>query len=308
MALWGQLGFQDAASPIISILIGLHDHAILILTFVVTFVGYAIVSLIRQNLSCRNILEAQRVETVWTILPAVALLFIALPSLRLLYLIDEVREPQITIKAIGHQWYWTYQYSDFDTDVQIDSYIIPTEELIPGQFRLLEVDNRAVLPINIEIRVLVTAADVIHSWAVPRLGAKVDAIPGRLNQIGLTISRPGVYYGQCSEICGANHSFIPIVIEAVNYSTFIAWILKEGECPAIEIIPIEDPAYKWPPSPIDRIFGWWNPLHVDPDTRPKVYLDPAKHPEAYEKQQQEYVQQLLAEKAREKAILNKSKA
>lgn len=186
----------------------------------------------RQTLSCRNILEAQRVETIWTILPAFALLFIALPSLRLLYLIDEVSEPQVTIKVVGHQWYWTYQYSDFENDVQIDSYILPTEELNENErFRLLEVDNRAVLPLNTEIRVLVTAADVIHAWAVPRLGVKIDAIPGRLNQTGITIARPGVFYGQCSEICGANHSFIPIVLEAVTYQAFINWISNNGEAP-----------------------------------------------------------------------------
>lgn len=232
MPLWGQLGFQDAASPIISILIGFHDHAILVLTIVITFVGYAILALIINKYSCRNILEAQEVETIWTILPAITLLFLALPSLRLLYLIDEVGDPQVTIKTIGHQWYWRYEFSDFEHEVQFDSYIVPTEDLVPGQFRLLEVDNRAVLPINTEIRVLTTGADVIHSWAVPRLGIKADAIPGRLNQIGVTITRPGVYYGQCSEICGANHSFIPIAIEAVSYNTFISWIdsfKEEGE-------------------------------------------------------------------------------
>nr|QHT64943.1 cytochrome oxidase subunit 2 [Hesionides sp. PA-2020] len=225
MALWGQLGFQDASSPIMSLLIGLHDHAMVVLTFVTIFVGYALFALMRQQLSCRNILEAQTVETVWTILPAFALLFIALPSLRLLYLMDEISEPQITMKVVGHQWYWTYQYSDFENDVQIDSYMIPTAELSESEaFRLLEVDNRAVLPMNTEIRVLVTAADVIHAWAVPSLGVKMDAIPGRLNQTGMTIARPGVFYGQCSEICGANHSFMPIVLESVTYNSFINWI------------------------------------------------------------------------------------
>ena len=229
MSLWGQLGFQDAASPIITLLIGFHDHAMLVLTLVTTFVTYAMIALILNSYSRRNILEAQEVETIWTILPAFTLLFLALPSLRLLYLIDEVGQPQITLKTIGHQWYWRYEYSDFKNEVQFDSYITPTDDLTPGQFRLLEVDNRVVLPINMEIRILTTAADVIHSWAVPRLGLKADAIPGRLNQMGTTINRPGVYYGQCSEICGANHSFMPIAIEAVNYPTFINWIENDQE-------------------------------------------------------------------------------
>lgn len=222
---WGQLLLQDAASPIISILIGFHDHAILVLIIVITFVGYALIALIINSLSCRNISEAQEVETVWTILPAGVLLFLALPSLRLLYLIDEVAAPGVTVKAIGHQWYWRYEYSDF-TNIEFDSYMVPTSDLIPGQFRLLEVDNRTTLPTEVEIRILITAADVIHSWTIPALGVKADAIPGRLNQIGFIIQRPGIYYGQCSEICGANHSFIPIAIEAINYKFFINWITR----------------------------------------------------------------------------------
>lgn len=223
MANWGQLAFQDAASPLIAQLISFHDHAMVILTLIITLVTYAMVALCLRSLSRRYTFEAQTIETVWTILPAIILLFLALPSLRLLYLLDEVRTPTLTLKSIGHQWYWRYEYSDF-ANLEFDSYILPTEDLQPGQFRLLEVDNRAVLPMHAEIRVLVTAADVIHSWTVPRLGVKADAIPGRLNQIGFTLTRPGVFYGQCSEICGANHSFIPIVIESVDRQSFVNWI------------------------------------------------------------------------------------
>lgn len=223
MSAWGQLNFQDAASPIIFQLISFHDHAILIVTLIIAFVSYGFLSLILNKYICNNIFEAQEIETVWTILPAIILLFLALPSLRLLYLIDEVTDPSFTLKTIGHQWYWSYEYSDF-SNIEFDSYITPTDDLTLGQFRLLEVDNRAVLPIQTEIRVLVTAADVIHSWTVPRLGVKVDAIPGRLNQLGVYISRPGVFYGQCSEICGANHSFIPIAVESVDFSSFTNWI------------------------------------------------------------------------------------
>jgi len=212
---WGQLLFQDASSPIILQLISFHDHTLIILTLVITVVSYALYVIIVNKYTNRYLIEAQQIETVWTILPAIILLFLALPSLRLLYLTDEIRNPSITLKAIGHQWYWRYEYTDF-ANVDIDSYIIPTTDLNLGDYRLLEVDNRIVLPIQIEIRVLVTAADVIHAWTVPALGVKVDAVPGRLNQLGFTINQPGIFYGQCSEICGANHSFIPICIEAVN--------------------------------------------------------------------------------------------
>lgn len=222
MTQWGQLIFQDAASPIILQIIAFHDHALLVLTLVITFVGYALVALIFNRYLSRFVTEAQQVETVWTILPALILLFLAIPSLRLLYLTDEINHPSVRIKAIGHQWYWRYEYSDFSA-IEFDSYIIPTDELNQGQFRLLEVDNRIVVPIQLEIRLLVTAADVIHSWTIPTLGIKIDAIPGRLNQLGFSVRRPGVFYGQCSEICGANHTFIPIALEAVDSDSFIAW-------------------------------------------------------------------------------------
>jgi len=220
---WGQLIFQDAASPIILQLISFHDHTLIILTLVISVVSYAILTIILNKFTNRYLLEAQYIETVWTILPAIILLFLAIPSLRLLYLTDEVSNPSLTLKAIGHQWYWRYEYTDFK-DVEFDSYIIQTEDLVQGAYRLLEVDNRVTLPINTDIRILVTAADVIHSWTVPALGIKVDAIPGRLNQLSVSINIPGIYYGQCSEICGANHSFIPICVEAINLKSFTKWL------------------------------------------------------------------------------------
>lgn len=220
---WGQLLFQDATSPIILQLISFHDHTLIILTLVISVVAYAIYVVITNSYTNRYLIEAQQIETIWTIVPAIILVFLALPSLRLLYLTDEVRNPSLTLKAIGHQWYWSYEYTDF-SEVEFDSYIIPTSDLTTGEYRLLEVDNRIVLPIQIEIRVLVTAADVIHSWTVPALGVKVDAVPGRLNQLGFTINNPGIFYGQCSEICGANHSFIPICVEVVNLKSFTNWI------------------------------------------------------------------------------------
>ena len=222
MTHWGQLIFQDAASPIILQITAFHDHALVILTLVITVVSYSLIILITNKFTSRVTVDAQQVETIWTILPAVTLVLLAIPSLRLLYLIDEINSPSITIKAIGHQWYWRYEYSDFP-NIQFDSYIMPTSELNIGEYRLLEVDNRIVVPIQLEVRLLITSADVIHSWALPGIGIKIDAIPGRLNQLGFSVRRPGVYYGQCSEICGANHTFIPIAVEVVDTKSFIEW-------------------------------------------------------------------------------------
>lgn len=215
---WGQISFQDAASPIIQQLIFFHDHAILILILVLGLVGYGMASIIMRGLYSRTILQHQQIETLWTILPGVVLLFLAFPSLRLLYLMDEVSKPSITFKAIGHQWYWSYEYSDF-ANVSFDSYMVRDGE----GYRLLETDHRAVIPMGLQVRAIITSADVIHSWALPRAGVKVDAVPGRLNQVGFIINQPGVYYGQCSEICGANHSFMPISVEVVPAKEFRSW-------------------------------------------------------------------------------------
>nr|YP_008238982.1 cytochrome c oxidase subunit II [Palinurellus wieneckii]AGN95853.1 cytochrome c oxidase subunit II [Palinurellus wieneckii] len=228
MATWSHLGFQDSASPLMEQLIFFHDHAMVVLVMIITFVGYMMSSLFLNYFTNRFLLENQTIEVIWTVLPAIILIFIALPSLRLLYLLDEVNSPSVTVKAIGHQWYWSYEYSDF-LQVEFDSYMIPTNELDLPNYRLLDVDNRMVLPMDTQIRVLVTAADVIHSWTVPALGVKADAIPGRLNQVSLMINRPGLFYGQCSEICGANHSFMPIVVEAVSVDYFLAWISASSE-------------------------------------------------------------------------------
>lgn len=221
MPYWGQLGLQDAASPVITQLTEFHDHAITILVIILTFVGFSLLSLILNSFTTKTLTENPILERVWTVIPGLILLTLALPSLRLLYLIDEVITPALTVKAIGNQWYWTYEYTDFN-NIGGDSYILATEDLSEKTpFRLLEVDNRLVLPCKTNIRILITASDVIHSWTIPSLGVKVDAVPGRLNQVGLIITIPGVFYGQCSEICGANHSFIPIALEARSPEDFI---------------------------------------------------------------------------------------
>nr|YP_009700589.1 cytochrome c oxidase subunit II [Xenopus eysoole]YP_009700602.1 cytochrome c oxidase subunit II [Xenopus longipes]QEQ13660.1 cytochrome c oxidase subunit II [Xenopus eysoole]QEQ13673.1 cytochrome c oxidase subunit II [Xenopus longipes] len=222
MAHPSQLGFQDAASPIMEELLHFHDHTLMAVFLISTLVLYIITIMMTTKLTNTNSMDAQEIEMVWTIMPAIILIMIALPSLRILYLMDEVNDPHLTIKAIGHQWYWSYEYTNYE-DLSFDSYMVPTNDLAPGQFRLLEVDNRMVVPMESPTRLLVTAEDVLHSWAVPSLGVKTDAIPGRLNQTSFIATRPGVFYGQCSEICGANHSFMPIVVEAVPLTDFENW-------------------------------------------------------------------------------------
>nr|YP_009648524.1 cytochrome c oxidase subunit II [Micromus angulatus]AMW67867.1 cytochrome c oxidase subunit II [Micromus sp. YW-2016]ARO47895.1 cytochrome c oxidase subunit II [Micromus angulatus]QCE31816.1 cytochrome c oxidase subunit II [Micromus angulatus] len=223
MATWSKINLQNSASPLMEQLIFFHDHTLLILMMITILVAYLMVTLFFNKLTNRFLLENQTIEIIWTILPAITLIFIALPSLRLLYLLDEINTPSITLKSIGHQWYWSYEYSDF-YNVEFDSYMIPLNDLTNNGFRLLDVDNRTILPMNTQIRILVTAADVLHSWTVPALGVKIDATPGRLNQTNFFINRPGLFFGQCSEICGANHSFMPIVIESIPMNFFINWI------------------------------------------------------------------------------------
>nr|WIF29579.1 cytochrome c oxidase subunit II [Paraechinus hypomelas] len=220
-----ELGLQDATSPIMEELLYFHDHTLMIVFLISSLVLYIISAMLTTKLINTNTVDAQEIETVWTILPAIILILIALPSLRILYMMDEVNDPSLTMKTLGHQWYWSYEYSDFE-DLSFDSYMVPTSDLNPGMFRLLEVDNRIVLPTDTTSRILISSEDVLHSWAVPSLGIKTDAIPGRLNQATLMITRPGVYYGQCSEICGANHSFMPITIEAIPLNYFEKWLLS----------------------------------------------------------------------------------
>lgn len=204
-----------------------HDQVMFILIIIITTVLWLIIKALSGKAYHRYLVDGTLLEIVWTIVPAIILILIAFPSLKLLYLMDEVMDPALTIKAIGHQWYWSYEYSDYQTEtLEFDSYMVPTSDLNKGDFRLLEVDNRLVLPINTHVRVLVTGADVLHSFAVPALAVKMDAVPGRLNQTGIFIKRPGIFYGQCSEICGANHSFMPIVIEAVSLDKYINWVLS----------------------------------------------------------------------------------
>nr|WAX39209.1 cytochrome c oxidase subunit II [Anaplecta sp. 7 ZQW-2020] len=225
MTTWSNMNLQDSASPIMEQLIYFHDHTLMILVMILVAVTYMMITIMLNKKINRFMLEGQMIEVAWTIAPAIILIFIAVPSLRLLYLMDEINSPSITLKTIGHQWYWSYEYSDFNK-IEFDSYMIPQADNKMNEFRLLDVDNRAALPMNSFIRMIITAEDVLHSWTIPSLGVKADATPGRLNQTSFLINRPGVFYGQCSEICGANHSFMPIVIESIPSNNFIHWISK----------------------------------------------------------------------------------
>lgn len=248
-----QFGFQDPASPIAEGLNELHNYINMVIIFVCVFVLwmlYVIVSefninvyakIVNNKLSDKtynytksvHLTHGVALEVIWTLIPTFILLSIALPSFALLYAMDEVIDPELTIKVIGHQWYWSYEFSDFNSDmsddISFDSYMIPEDELELGQLRLLETDNKLVLPVNTHIRVIITAGDVLHCWAVPSLGVKMDAVPGRLNQSSLYIKREGLFFGQCSELCGVNHGFMPIVVNAVSINEFLAWIVSKKE-------------------------------------------------------------------------------
>nr|QPB70966.1 cytochrome c oxidase subunit II [Dares sp. 4 SB-2020] len=223
MTTWPNLYLQDSSSPLMEQLMFFHDHIMMILMMIVTIVTYSMIMMMYNKYSDQNLLEGQMMELIWTVTPAMTLFFIATPSLRLLYLMDEINNPMMTMKAIGHQWYWSYEYSDFN-EMEMDSYMINDSN--NDTLRLLDVDNRITLPSNTFIRMIVTSTDVIHSWTLPSASVKIDGTPGRLNQTSLMINRNGLMFGQCSEICGTNHSFMPIVVESVPINTFIKWMMK----------------------------------------------------------------------------------
>jgi cytochrome c oxidase subunit 2 len=231
-----QMGFQDPATPTMQGIVDLHHDIcffmLVILVFVLWMLGRTLYHFhIGGNPVPEKIIHGTTIEVAWTVAPSLILVLIAIPSFALLYSMDEVVDPGVTIKAIGHQWYWSYEYSDYNTSdepaVAFDSYLIPEDELEPGQLRLLEVDNRVVLPVNTHVRIIVTSADVLHSWAVPSLGVKTDAVPGRLNATPIFLKRQGVFYGQCSELCGANHGFMPIVVEGVSLNDYASWVCNK---------------------------------------------------------------------------------
>lgn len=232
------ISFQNPATPLMEGIIALHSDIWAIMLFVAVFVLYILCSALSRFDSTRvqssyKVHHNSSLEIIWTLLPALLLCVIAIPSFTLLYSLDEIVDPSVTIKCIGRQWYWSYEYSDYAVDANsdlggsgiiFDSYLLQDDLLEEGQLRLLEVDNRLVLPVNSHIRLLTSSADVIHSFAVPSLGIKLDAIPGRLNQTTFLIKREGCFYGQCSELCGASHALMPICVESVSVEEYINWI------------------------------------------------------------------------------------
>lgn len=224
---WG-LGFQQAATPVKQAMSSFHSMLLVIITLITIFVLGLLAWVVLRFRADRNPNPSKTthntlIEVVWTVVPVLILVIVAIPSFRLLYFLDRNPDAEMTIKVVGHQWYWAYEYPDQD-GIKFDSYMIPEADLKPGQKRLLEVDNRLVLPVGTTIRVLVTGNDVMHSWFVPSLGVQNYAFPGRTNETWIRLEREGVYYGQCNQICGVNHGYMPIAVEGVSKEAFQRWV------------------------------------------------------------------------------------
>lgn len=233
---WG-VYFQDCASPQMEALVELHDNIMFYLVIILFSVGWILISIIKNYVNSKSPISNKYlnhgtlIELIWTITPALILILIAFPSFKLLYLMDEVTDPSLTVFVEGHQWYWSYQYPDFlnedGEELEFDSYLVPETDLEEGALRMLEVDNRVILPELTHVRFIVSSGDVIHSYACPALGVKCDAYPGRLNQFSVLINREGLFFGQCSEICGILHSSMPIAIESVSLEKYLSWLQEQ---------------------------------------------------------------------------------
>ena len=223
-----QLGMQEAATPLMQNIDDLHDILLVVITLITLFVLGLLLYVMWRFRESKNPTPSRTthntvVEVLWTVIPVVILVLIAIPSFKLLYYSDTIPEADITVKAIGHQWYWSYEYPDHG-NFTFDATILADDELRGGQPRLLSVDNRVVVPVNKVVRVQVTADDVLHAWTIPAFGVKVDGVPGRLNEVWFRAERTGTFYGQCSELCGVNHGFMPIRVDVVTVQEFNAWI------------------------------------------------------------------------------------
>jgi cytochrome c oxidase subunit 2 len=231
--LWG-IGFQDGVSPANTGIVELHDNIFFYLVVIGILVFWMLGSTIynfnynKVKMTLKNLVHGTLIEVLWTIFPALVLIAIAIPSFKLLYILDEVSLPTITIKATGNQWFWSYEYSDYETEsgdpIEFDSYMKPESDLELGEFRLLEVDNPIVIPSDTHVRIIVTSRDVLHDFALPSAGIKIDASPGRLNQVSLVSDRNGSIFGQCSELCGAYHGFMPIECKTVDVEEYVGWL------------------------------------------------------------------------------------
>lgn len=227
-----QLGFQPAVTPVAHLQHQLHDLLMIIITAITLFVLVLLIYVCVRFSAKRNPNPTKTshntvIEVLWTVLPVMILVVIAIPSFKLLYFMDKTENPELTLKVTGHQWYWSYTYQD-NGNFTFDSLIIPADQIdrSKGQKRLLEVDNRVVVPVDTNIRVLLTSEDVLHAWAVPAFGVKLDTVPGKLNETWMRIEKEGVYYGQCSELCGINHAFMPIAVQAVSKAEFAKWVAE----------------------------------------------------------------------------------
>jgi len=223
-----QMTFQDAVSPVAERIHSFHDLLFWIITAITLFVLALLIYVIVKFNEKANPVPSKTthntfIEVVWTVVPIVILVVIAVPSFKLLFFMDKHENPDMTLKVTGHQWYWSYEYPDHGA-FKFDSQMVQKEDLKPGQPRLLTVDNFVVLPVDTNIRVLQTSDDVIHNWAMPSMGLKLDTVPGRINENWVRITKPGDYYGQCSELCGVGHAFMPIHIKAVPKQEFTAWV------------------------------------------------------------------------------------
>jgi cytochrome c oxidase subunit 2 len=223
-----EIGMQAPATPVKDRLSAFHDELLVIIFLISLFVLGLLLYVIIRFRHDRNPVPTRTahntvIEMLWTVVPVLILVIIAIPSFKLMYYMDRVPNPDMTIKVTGHQWYWTYDYPD-QGDLTFDSNLIPDADLNPGQKRLLDVDNPLVVPVDTVIRVYVTGTDVIHSWFIPSFGVQEYAIVGRLNETWMKVERPGVYYGECNQICGVNHAFMPIKVEAVSKEDFQHWL------------------------------------------------------------------------------------
>nr|WOW99089.1 cytochrome c oxidase subunit II [Paravarcia sp.] len=219
--MWMKMNLINSASTTMEQIIMLNEYSMMFIMPIAIMVILMIYKTIKNKFINKKMTENQMLETMWTILPAIILIFMAIPSLKVLYLMEEMINPSMSIKILGHQWYWSYEYSD-KKKIEFESYMKKSKE--KQNFRLLDTDNRMMMPYMTKTRLIITSSDVIHSWTIPSLGTKMDAIPGRLNQTPLSIKKPGLFFGQCSEICGTNHSFMPITLESINMKMFIKWM------------------------------------------------------------------------------------
>jgi len=228
-----QMGFQEAATPVMEQITQFHEMLLIIIFAIgifVTLLLFFVIFRFRESANPNPSKTSHNtlIEVVWTLIPVIILVVIAVPSFKLLFYMDRTNDAEMTLKVVGHQWYWSYVYPDHD-NIEFDSYMVKEADLKPGQLRLLDVDNPVVIPVDTNVRILVTSADVLHSWAVPAFGVKQDTIPGRLRETWVRVTKPGKYYGQCSELCGTGHGFMSIVVKAVSKEEFKEWVAKAKE-------------------------------------------------------------------------------